>query len=269
MRRFITAAVMFLFVATPAFAHFQMIYTPEMAYEKGGKLDFQIVFTHPFSAGHTMNMGTPIEFFMMYEAQGKVKKEDLTGKLEKVSWTSLTNSGDAYMVKGIKARKMGDYIFGLIPAPYYEGEEDIYIQQLTKVVINNAGEPTIWADPAGMPAEIMPLDKPYALWTGNLFRGVVMAGGKPVPGAEIEVEFVNHPPVPGKNAFQEKAIAKAPQAAFETMGILADQNGQFAYAIPKAGWWGFCALGVGPQKTHEGKELSQDAVIWVQAKDMK
>ncbi|MDY0220284.1 MAG: hypothetical protein RBR67_04025 [Desulfobacterium sp.] len=38
--------------------------------------------------------------------------------------------------------------------------------------------------------------------------------------------------------------------------------------IPKAGWWGFCPLGVGPIKEHKGKELSQDAVIWVNAQDI-
>ncbi len=32
--------------------------------------------------------------------------------------------------------------------------------------------------------EIIPLDKPYALWTGNVFRGVVTCKGEPVPDAE-------------------------------------------------------------------------------------
>jgi cobalt/nickel transport protein len=53
------------------------------------------------------------------------------------------------------------------------------------------------------------------------------------------------------------------------MTIKADVNGQFTFGIPRAGWWGFCALGVGPDTEHNGKELSQDAVIWVQARDMK
>ena len=72
-----------------------------------------------------------------------------------------------------------------------------------------------------------------------------------------------------KNAFDANAQVEAPQDAFVTMTIKADANGEFVFGIPRAGWWGFCALGVGPQKTHNGKELSQDAVIWVQARDMK
>ncbi len=164
---------------------------------------------------------------------------------------------------------MGDYVFCLVPEPYLEKEENAYLQQMTKVVVNVKGLPTDWDAPVGLPTEIVPLDKPYALWTGNVFRGVVLADGKPVPNAEIEVEYLNHPPVPGKNEFQKPPLATAPQDAFVTLGLKADAQGQFVFGIPKAGWWGFAALGSGPQKEFKGKELSQDAVIWVQARDMK
>jgi cobalt/nickel transport protein len=30
-----------------------------------------------------------------------------------------------------------------------------------------------------------------------------------------------------------------------------------------------CALSVGPKTEHKGKPLSQDAVIWIQVRDMK
>ncbi len=53
------------------------------------------------------------------------------------------------------------------------------------------------------------------------------------------------------------------------MTIKANVNGEFTFGIPRAGWWGFCALGAGPEDTYKGKELSQDAVIWVQARDME
>ena len=59
---------------------------------------------------------------------------------------------------------MGDNVFCLVPGPYYEAEEDIYIQQITKMVVNSAGFPTDWDAEVGLPTEIVPLDKPYALW---------------------------------------------------------------------------------------------------------
>ncbi|NCC25030.1 MAG: DUF4198 domain-containing protein [Deltaproteobacteria bacterium] len=255
---------MALMIATPAAAHFQMIYTPEAALTSGGELDLKLVFCHPFEAGHTMDMGKPLEFFMVHKEQ----KTDLMKDLKPITWMSETNSGAAWEAK-VKARKMGDFVFCLVPEPYFESKEDAYIQQITKVIVNNAGMPTDWDAAVGLPAEIVALDKPYALWTGNVFRGVVLGDGKPVPNAEIEVEYLNHPPVPGKNTFQKEPLVVAPQDAFVTMTIKADANGQFCFGIPKAGWWGFAALGVGPMDKYKGKENSQDAVIWVKAVDMK
>ncbi len=264
MLRLMLTAMLVLGMCAPALAHFQMIYTPEAALNDGGELDLKLVFTHPFEAGHTMNMGNPEQFFMIQ----KGKKTDLMKNLKKITWTSLTNSGDAYEAK-VKVRKMGDTVFCLVPAPYLEKEEDCYIQQITKIVVNNKGLPTDWDAPTGLATEIIPLDKPYGLWTGNVFRGVVMSNGKPVPNAELEIEYLNHPPVAGKNEFSKKGLAEAPQDCFVTLGAKADANGQFAFGIPKAGWWGFCALGSGAADKFKGKELSQDAVIWVQARDMK
>jgi cobalt/nickel transport protein len=260
----VLAGWMVLTLSVPAMAHFQMIYTPDSALEKAAEVDFKLVFTHPFEAGHTMDMGQPEQFFVVR----KGKKKDLLNSLKPITWTSLTNSGAAYETS-YKLRGMGDNVFVLVPAPYLEAEEDVYIQQISKTVVNTAGFPTDWDAEIGLPAEIVPLDKPYALWTGNVFRGIVKSDGKPVPYAEIEVEYLNHTPEMDKNAFAKAALVEAPQDAYVTMTIKANAAGEFSFGIPKAGWWGFCALGVGPDKEHNGKELSQDAVIWVQAQDMK
>ena len=260
-----------LLLTIPAFAHFQMIYTPESV-PKSKKLTLKLVFTHPFEAGHTMDIGKdekgkihpPIAFGEMH----KGKRKDLLNKVKPITFTSLTNSGKAYEAK-VRLKGMGDHIFYFVPAPYYEGSEDVYIQHCTKVIFNVAGAPTDWDSAVGapLPVEIIPLDKPYALWTGNVFRGIVTCKGEPVPDAEIEVEYLNHD-VKG-NAFVKQAKVKAPHDAFITQTIKADGNGVFSFGIPKAGWWGFAALGAGGDLKHNGKELSQDAVIWVQANDMK
>ena len=258
------AGALVLAAAAPAAAHFQMVYTPDSALDAAETIDLKLVFTHPFEAGHTMDMGEPEAFFVVR----KGKKKDLLSTLKPISWTSLSNSGKAYETS-YKLRGMGDNVFCLVPSPYLEEKEDCYIQQITKTVVNTAGFPTDWDGEVGLPAEIVPLDKPYALWTGNVFRGIVKSDGKPVPYAEIEVEYLNHTPVMEKNCFAKEAGVEAPQDAFVTMTIKANVNGEFSFGIPRAGWWGFCALGVGPATEYEGKELSQDAVIWVQAHDMK
>jgi cobalt/nickel transport protein len=81
-----------LFIAAPALAHFQMLYTPECAFDKGQKIDLKLVFTHPFEAGHTMDMGVPERFFVVH----KEKRASLLDKLKPITWTSLTNQGQAY-----------------------------------------------------------------------------------------------------------------------------------------------------------------------------
>jgi cobalt/nickel transport protein len=269
--------ILTIVMAVPALAHFQVIYTPKSALtpEDPSKVNLLLVFTHPFEAGHTMSMGLdaagkihPPKMFGLIQ---KGQKTDLLDKLKPIEFTSLTNKGRGYELNGLRLKGMGDFIFYLDPGPYYEKAEDAYIQQCTKIIVNRGGAPTNWNEPAGLPVEILPLDKPYALWTDNVFRGVVVRkeGDKyvPVPGAEIEVEYMNHA-IKG-HAFEKKAAVKAPQDAFVTQTILADDKGQFTYALPRAGWWGFCALGAGGDVKHDGKELSLDAVIWVQPQDMK
>lgn len=257
------AALAVVTASLPAFAHFQMVYTPESALEKGQELDLKVVFSHPFEAGHTMNMTGIEQFYMVH----KGKKTDLKDKLSATFWTSLTNTGKAYE-GNVRLKGMGDFVFGLVPAPYFEESEGVWMQQCTKMIVNIAGLPTDWNAEIGLPVEIVPLAKPYALWTGNVFTGIVKTDGKPVPFAEIEVEYMNHRPIMETSRFAEKAEVEAPQDSFITQTILADADGTFSYGIPRAGWWGFAALGVKTLE-YKGAELGQDAVIWVQTQDME
>ena len=254
--------------AAVASAHFQMIYTPESAMNKGGKIPIKLVFTHPFVAGHTMDMGTPEQFFVVRtRGENTPKRVDLMDTLKPITWTSITNSAKAwettYQARG------GDHIFCLIPEPYWEASDSFYIKQNTKVIMNVGGEPGAWNEPIGLPTEIVPFSKPYDRWTGNVFQGKVLFNGKPVPYAEVEVEFLNHKPLVDSNSFAEKGEVEAPHDSFVLQTIFADQNGVFTYGIPRAGWWGFAALDLDPDYTFKGKKCSRDAVIWLQAKDMK
>jgi cobalt/nickel transport protein len=260
-------------LTTSALAHFQMLYTPNTALTKGQTVELKHVFTHPFADEHTMDMGkqhdskkfAPVQKFFVQYKDGK--KKDLKNTLKQITWKGKHNSGNAYSSK-YKARNMGDHVLVMQPAPYYEANEDIYIQQITKSVINVAGVPTDWDKEMGLPTEIVPLVKPYAIWEGGSFTGIVKSNGKPVPYAEIEVEYINCD-VDMKNNAMGPNRYEAPQDSFVTMGIKANKDGEFTFSIPKAGFWGFCALGVGSDKEYKGKELSQDAVIWVEAKSMK
>jgi cobalt/nickel transport protein len=261
-------------VASPAaVAHFQLLYTPQLALKTSQDLTLAMVFTHPFEPTHTMNMDKPLAFYVISQrgSEAEAQKADLMQYLQPITWASLQQPGQAYEAKVPRSvvRSLGDHVFILEAAPYFEQSEDKYIQQFTKTVLNVGGIPGNWSADNKLPTEILPLDKPYAAWVGGVFRGVVLRNGKPVPNAELEVSFVNHLPEVDNRRFATQTTLNAPQDSFQNLGILANDRGEFTIGLPRAGWWGICALGSGPQTKFKGKDLSQDAVLWVQATDMK
>jgi cobalt/nickel transport protein len=258
-------------VATTADAHFQLLYTPEAALKEAAAMELALVFSHPFDNGFTMNMGKPEEFYVVAQrGEGDPKKTDLMQYLEPIEWSGVDSKAAAYVARPPRqvTRSLGDYTFVLRPAPYYEANEDKYIQQITKTVVNVGGLPGAWDEPLGLPVEIVPLDKPYANWVGGVFRAVVLSDGKPVPHAEIEIEYLNHEPQIEHRRFDPEGKVTAPQESFSTLSVRADAAGQIIIGLPKAGWWGICALNLDDDLKHEGKELSLDAVLWLKATDM-
>jgi len=256
----------------PAAAHFQLVYTPEAALNESAAIPLALVFAHPFDNGITMDMGVPEEFYVVSQRGPEAEREttDLREFLEPVDWAGVETEAQAYVANPPRSvtRSLGDYTYVLKPAPYYEGGEDKYIQQITKTVVNVGGIPGAWDEPLGLPVEIVPLDKPYANWVGGVFRAVVLANGEPVPHAEVEIEYLNHEPDIAARRFTPEGKVTPPQGSFVTLSIRADANGQVIIGLPAAGWWGICALDLDDGLTHEGKELSVDAVLWVKATAM-
>ncbi len=239
--------------------------------KESAAIELALVFSHPFDNGFTMNMGMPEAFYVVSQrGEGEPKTTDLMQYLEPIEWSGVDSKAAAYLARPPRnvTRSLGDYTFVLRPAPYYEQNEDKYIQQITKTVVNVGGLPGAWDEPLGLPVEIVPLDKPYANWVGGVFRAVVLSNGEPVPHAEVEVEFLNHEPQIADRRFDPEGRVTAPQDSFTTLSIRADAAGQIIIGLPKAGWWGICALNLDDGLKHEGKELSLDAVLWVKAADM-
>ena len=131
-----------LLLAAPAQAHFMMAYTPQTALEKAADLDFRIVFTHPAEAGHMMDMGGVKEFYALHQrGDGEAKKIDFKPLLKEITWKNPDSSAPAFsaLVPRKELRSMGDYMFVMVPGYYYEKEEDVYMQQITKLLVNVGG----------------------------------------------------------------------------------------------------------------------------------
>jgi cobalt/nickel transport protein len=246
----VAAAVLSL--PTLAHAHFQeLLPASDILPDQGDRtVKLSIVFTHPMEGGPTMDMGQPVQFGVI--AGGK--KTDLKSALAPQTVDGKKAFGASYQVAA-----PGDYVFYLEPSPYYEPAEKKWLIHYTKVVVDFAsGEG--WDKLVGFPIEIEPLTRPYGVWTGNLFRGLVRKNGKPLAFSEVEIEW------------QNDGSVKAPSDPFTTQVVKTDGQGVFEYAIPKAGWWGFNALTEGKEtKGPDGKPAKTEmgGTIWIKAVDMK
>lgn len=257
----VVSAIAAMGVTGTAHAHFLLVYTPEVMLDKPADVDLKLVFGHPMENGHTMDIGQPEAFSVTFKGE----KTDLTDTLKPISWKGAHNEAQAYEAS-YKVRRNGDYIFTVVPEPYMEVSEDIYIQQITKAYVNKGGLPTGWNEPLGLPTEIVPLNKPYQVFAGSTFTGQLLTDGMPASGVECEIEYINTDIDMDANAFSQKNRGPVPDTAIVA---ITDSNGMFTFGIPRPGVWGFACLGSGPDKEHNGKELSQDAVLWVNATELR
>jgi cobalt/nickel transport protein len=238
-----------LLAATPAAAHYGMIIPsdPMLGQEDGRSVDLTLSFSHPFEEDG-MTLERPEAFTVTHAGE----TTSLLDRLEEATVMGAPGYTMTYEVA-----RPGTHVFAMTPVPYWEPAEDAYIQHFTKTYLAAYGDDAGWDAELGLRTEIVPLSKPFALWAGNVFQGVVLLEGVPVANAEVEVEFYN-----------EKQEASVPSPLMITQTIKADRNGVFSYAVPEEadGWWGFAALNTAPETLEfEGapKPIELGAVIWV------
>ncbi|NOY87138.1 MAG: DUF4198 domain-containing protein [Deltaproteobacteria bacterium] len=238
--------------AQVAHAHFGALIPSDdiISQGEGNRVNIHAMFIHPMENGY-MQMEKPVRFGVLFRG----RKTDLTGALREKKIRGFSTWSADYEI-----RRPGDYVFYLDPVPYWEPAEGRYIVHYTKVVVDAFGLEKGWDAEVGMKTEIVPLTRPYGLWTGNVFQGIVKVNGKPVSYAEVEVEYLNTDNI------------KPPADPYLTQVLKADSNGVFTYGIPRAGWWGFAALSEDDKMMErDGKKVPVEigAVIWVRTRDMK
>jgi cobalt/nickel transport protein len=235
-------------------AHFQVLLpnADVIGPDNDRRIRIEAVFTHPMENGPVMDMGPPRRFAVIVGEE----QTDLMPALR----THSVDGKQAYRAE-YRFRQPGDHLFFLEPAPYWEPAEQKMLIHYTKVVVDVMGGGGGWDRVVGLPVEIEPLVRPYGLWAGNTFRGIVRHNGQPVPFAEVEVEYLNR-----------NGTVQPPNEALVTQVVKADAHGVFSYTIPWAGWWGFAALVEADQQmpNPEGERVDVElgALIWVQAAEL-
>jgi len=236
---------------TGASAHFGMAIPSDDMVVQGETKVLKVVlsFSHPFEG-----MGMELTFPRAFGAWAAGKKQDLRGGLQKTTVMGHGGWQTDYPIK-----RPGVYIFYMEPEPYWEPAEDCFIVHYTKTAVTAFGDEEGWDTEVGLKTEIVPLSRPFGLYAGNVFQGIVKVDGKPVPHAHVEIEYYN-----------KEGKAKAPTEYMVTQTTKADRNGVFTYAVPRSGWWGFAALNTSDEKLKrngEEKDVEIGAVIWVRFHD--
>ncbi len=244
---------MILFSSSVCHAHFGMIIPSDDIVTKNDVkvIELQIQFAHPFE-GQFLNMEMPARFGVIDNG----RRIDLISSIKQRSIGSVAAWKASYRIRG-----PGDIIFFVEPVPYWEPAEERFIIHYTKVIVNALGLERGWDSEVGLKTEIIPLTRPYGLWAGNVFQGVVKVDKRPSPHAEVEVEYYN-----------EEHRVRSPSEPYVTQVVHADRNGIFTYAMPRAGWWGFAALSTADFRLkHNGTDYPVEigAVIWVRSREMR
>ena len=244
-RSLFTLLLLILTLPLAAHAHFGMVIPDHsMPSEQVKELNVLFSFSHPF------------EMIGMELARPKQAAVIREGKRTALELNQTKVMGRQAYSASLALKRPGAHLLIMEPQPYWEPAEDAFIIHYTKAVVPVWNDDEGWDEPAGLPTEIVPLSRPFGLYAGNVFQGVVLLDGKPVPFSEVEVEYFNRN---GRYA--------APSELMIAQTVKADANGVFTYAAPWAGWWGFAALNEAPfTLDHEGeaKEVELGAVLWVE-----
>ncbi|MEL6583853.1 MAG: DUF4198 domain-containing protein [Pseudomonadota bacterium] len=245
MKKLLLGTVLAGLSLQPAAAHFGMIIPSDPIF--GGNEDRMISatfgFAHPFEA-EGMVLEAPL-----------AAQVTVNGASTDIDLTAATVLDAPGFVADIEIARPGAHILSMVPQPYWEPAEDVFIQHFTKTYVAAYSDDSGWDAMLGFPVEIEPLSRPFAQWAGNMFQGVVTQNGEPVPFAEVEVEF-----------YSPEGALDISDELFVTQSVKADGNGVFSYVAPWGGWWGFAALMEGPDTIAfdgEEKAVEQGAVIWV------
>ena len=228
------------------FAHFGMIIPSEPVVLPGNKnLKLVLSFSHPF-ANEGMQLEKPERFGMF------VKGKD-NSLLKGLSETKVMGHKAWEIDYAVKSPAV--YQFYMVQTPYWDASEDCFIIHYTKLVVPAFGSEEGWDREVGLKAEIVPLTRPFGLYAGNTFQGIVKNNKKIVPFADVEVTYYNK----GKHVSCKNSY-------LENQSLKSDKNGVFTYTVPAQGWWGLKAFVPPDEKMkHDGvpKKTYVGAVIWV------
>ena len=230
-------------------AHFHVLMPQNVNVPPRGTAEITYWVGHPFEHMLT-NASRPAQFFAV-SPDGE--RQDLMPAAKESGIKGQEGKSFAAWRTSLKAAQRGDYVLAVVSQPVVEG--GTAHQAFIKTVLHAKAQKG-WDRVLNLPAEMVPLTRPYGLSPGTLFQVQVLKDGKPVAGAMVEIERCNEQPLPE---------SQVPADEFVTRVVKTDPNGIATLNLPEVGWWGISAEIDGGSTESDGKQIPsvRHATYWV------
>ena len=251
------ALIAWVLLATPGFAHYNMLLPNKPWADKGEKVTLTYQFGHPFE--HELSDAPKPVALVVITPKGMTEILDI----EKVLTPIKKDGADGKKVTAWQfdytPTERGDYTFMLKTAKIKHDEDKSY-EDIVKVVLHvqtqNGWETTLRPFSEGI--DIRPYTRPYGILPGMVFKGRIIRLPFKNEFKVEDLQFVNGLPVEIEK-YNPKPMKNLPPDELITFKTRADPQGFFVTTLPDSGWWGITAL------THQ----SQRATLWVHVDEKK
>lgn len=177
------------------------------------------------------------------------RREDRLGDIEEIRYLNQKAWG-----ANVGLDRPGLYQFVIETQPWWSQSEAGYERHIVKTMVPVYGEDWGWNLPLGLSHEIVPLVRPFGLFSPALFAAKVLVNGKPEANAQIKVFRIN----------TEKSSVPTPW--HEEMSLRALPDGTFSIVLNRPGWWCCMATRQGaPLKGPDGQPspLRESTLFWL------
>ncbi len=246
MRKLLCLVFAVFFIgATPALAHYNMLFPAAASGKKGEAMTFTYQWGHPYE--HQLFDAPKPEAVSVRSPDGKTL--DLTKSLEKISLPA----GEGKTATGYRftltPEQRGDYVFLMKLPPIFLEEEAEFVQDVVKVIYHVQAQKGWDAAVGGEGFQWTPFTRPYGLEPGLVFQA------QTIPGALAEIELYHA--APPKTLPSDEQITRVVRTA---------ANGVATCTLTDPGWWCLTVTAnEREQRKHDGKDVIQRrrSTLWV------
>jgi cobalt/nickel transport protein len=246
--------------AGAAWAHFNVVLPERYAgweARKGERVPMRFVWGHGYE--HVwFDALAPSELFVV-APDGT--KSDLRKALKPLTIEGAGGKARAWRFE-LRPEERGDYVLVLKAALLWDEEGGCFLQDWARSTLHVQVKKG-WDRTVGLPFELVPLTRPYALQPGQVVRARLLRGGRPLAGCEVELEKLQ----PRRPRTEE-----LPGEELITFESKTDEAGIVTFGFHEPGWFALTAV-------HEtGQELSVDGhtgplvertTLWVHVAPLK